>query len=100
MNMNLSKLQEIVEDRETWCATVHGGHKESDTTEQLNNNKAGKNHTAYMVQEETLSNLTVFFNNKIFLSPVLRPIGNRREGQNMDPVRWQDELFKTRQLTL
>ena len=39
MNMNLSKLQEIVEDRETWCATVHGGHKESDTTEQLNNNK-------------------------------------------------------------
>ena len=22
--MNLSKLQEIVEDREAWCATVHG----------------------------------------------------------------------------
>ena len=24
MNMNLSKLQEIVEDREAWCAAVHG----------------------------------------------------------------------------
>ena len=24
MDMNLRKLQEIVEDRETWCAAVHG----------------------------------------------------------------------------
>ena len=24
MNMNLSKLQEIVKDREVWCASVHG----------------------------------------------------------------------------
>ena len=24
MDMNLSKLQEIVEDREAWCAVVHG----------------------------------------------------------------------------
>ena len=24
MNMNLSKLWEIVRDREVWCATVHG----------------------------------------------------------------------------
>ena len=24
MNMNLSKLQEIVKDRGAWCATVHG----------------------------------------------------------------------------
>ena len=24
MGMNLSKLQEIVNDREAWCATVHG----------------------------------------------------------------------------
>ena len=24
MDMNLSKLQETVEDREAWCATVHG----------------------------------------------------------------------------
>ena len=26
-------------DRGAWQATVHGGHKESDTTKQLNNNR-------------------------------------------------------------
>ena len=39
MDMNLSKLQEVVEDREVWCAIIHSwGCKESDTIEQLNNN--------------------------------------------------------------
>ena len=31
MDMNLSKFQETVEDRRTWCATVHEG-AESDMT--------------------------------------------------------------------
>ena len=31
MNMNLSKLQEIVKDREAWHAVVRGGGKESNT---------------------------------------------------------------------
>ena len=38
VDINLSKPQEIVKDREAWCAAVHGGPKDSDMTERLNNN--------------------------------------------------------------
>ena len=37
MDMNLGKLQEMVKDREAWCATAHGV-VESDMTWQLNDN--------------------------------------------------------------
>ena len=36
MDMSLSRLREMVKDKEDWHAAIHA---ESDVTEQLNNNK-------------------------------------------------------------
>ena len=32
MDMKLSKLWEMMKDRDAWCGVVHGGHKELDMT--------------------------------------------------------------------
>jgi len=39
MDKSLSSLWDVVKDREAWHAAVHGGHKELDRTEQMNNNR-------------------------------------------------------------
>ena len=53
VDMNLSKLWEIVKDREAWRAAVHGSHKESDMTQFLKNNS---NNTS--VKSLTLNKVT------------------------------------------
>ena len=47
MNMSLGKLQERGEDREAWCAAVHGVTKESDMPQQLNSKLRFDKRVAY-----------------------------------------------------
>ena len=53
MEMSLSKLQEMVKDREAWCAQVHGVAK---CQTQLNNNKTNET-KAKQISERTKSTI-------------------------------------------
>ena len=72
MNMSLSKLQDMVKDREAWHASVHVGPKESDTTEWLNN----KNKHCFIVYWSyntyaCFLNLKTFFSKYLFLLSII-----------------------------
>ena len=65
MDMSLSNLQEIVEDREVWCAAVYGGCEQSDTTgEQQQGDKNGlKSFVSLIFQIMRVLRIKVFWDN-------------------------------------
>ena len=64
MEMNLSKLQKIVKDREAWHAVVHRV-SESDTTKQLNSKVKGYKHSTirWTRSEDLMNNMMTIVNN-------------------------------------
>ena len=57
MDMRLSKLREMVKDREACHAAVHRDHKQLDTTYQLNNSKYNKEHICWIWVETLLCHI-------------------------------------------
>ena len=79
MDMSLSNLWEMVKDREIWCPW---GHKESDMTDQLNNNGS---HEKWRIKRH-------FIYNKLFGNagdPSSIPGQGRSAGEGIDyPVQY------------
>ena len=65
-DMSLSKLQEMVMDREAWDPAIHGGHKELDTAEQLNNNNK---HISTVLLQSVSQSVQLFSHVRLFVTP-------------------------------